>query len=34
MYIFYSYSNNNDISIELYDKINKELRDEIIDDDK
>jgi hypothetical protein len=34
MYIFYSYSNNNDISIELYDKINEELRDEIIDDDK
>ena len=34
MSIFYSYSNNNDISIELYDKINKELRDEIIDDDK
>jgi hypothetical protein len=34
MSIYYSYSNNNDISIELYDKINKELRDEIIDDDK
>lgn len=34
MSIFYSYSNNNDISFELYNKINEELIDEIIDVDK
>jgi hypothetical protein len=34
MSIFYSYSNNNDVSVELYNKINEELKDEIIDVDK
>lgn len=34
MSIFYSYSNNNDISVELYNKINEKLNEEIIDVDK